>query len=69
MEFKSLYERYKEKLAKSVDVLVDDLTDTELKLIEESYDMFIAKIEEISVLEKDIKRLINENLNLKSMLD
>ena len=56
-------------LASRIIVSVDDLTDNELKLIEESFELFSEKLDEIQVLNEEIKRISIELANLKAMQD
>jgi hypothetical protein len=65
----SLKDRYVKLLASRIIVSVDDLTDNELKLIEESFELFSEKLDEIQVLNEEIKRISIELANLKAMQD
>jgi hypothetical protein len=65
----SLKDKYVKLLASRIIVSVDDLTDNELKLIEESFELFSEKLDEIQVLNEEIKRISIELANLKAMQD
>lgn len=56
-------------MADKITVSVDDLNDNEKILIEASYELFIEKLEDIKLLNDDIKRVTNELFNLKAMKD
>jgi hypothetical protein len=66
---KSLKEQYFKLLADSILLSVDDLTDNEKTLIERSFDLFENKLEDIKILNDEIKRISLELANLKSMND
>jgi len=65
----SLKERYVKLLASKIIVSVDDLTDNESKLIDESFELFNEKLEDIEILKEEVKRLSIELANLKAMQD
>jgi len=65
----SLKDKYIKLLADKITVSVDDLTDNELKLISESYELFSEKIDDIKLLNDQIKRISVELANLKAMHD
>lgn len=65
----SLKERYVKLLASKIIVSVDDLTDNESKLIDESFELFNEKLEDIQILKEEVKRLSIELANLKAMQD
>ena len=67
--FKSIKEQYYQIMADKITVSVEDLTDVEKTLIEEGYKLFIEKIEDIKIINDDLKRVTNELLNLKAMKD
>ena len=56
-------------LASKICVSIEDLTDNELKLIEESFNLFQEKIDDIKILNDELKRVSVELANLKSMND
>lgn len=68
-KFKSLKEEYTELLSSKITVSIEDLLENEKKLIEESFVLFKYKLEEIKVLNDEIKRLQIKLLNLKAMRD
>lgn len=65
----SLKEKYIKILAAKITVSVDDLTDNEMTLIKESFELFSEKLEEIKLLNDELKRVTIELANLKAMLD
>jgi hypothetical protein len=65
----SLKDKYIKLLAGKITVSVDDLTDNELKLINESYELFSEKLGDIRLLNEEIKRISVELANLKAMQD
>ena len=67
--FESLELRYKKMLASKICVSIEDLTDNELKLIEESYQLFQEKLDDVKILNDELKRISIELANLKSMND
>lgn len=65
----SLKDSYVKLLADHILVDVDDLTPTEVKLIDESFTLFKDKLNDIKDLNDEIKRLSLEVANLKAMSD
>ena len=65
----SLKDKYIKLLAGKITVSVDDLTDNELKLINESYELFSEKLDDIRLLNEQIKRISVELANFKAMQD
>jgi len=65
----SLKDKYIKLLASKITVSVDDLTDNELKLINESFELFSEKLEDIKILQDELKRVNIELINLKAMHD
>jgi hypothetical protein len=65
----SLKERYIKLLAERISVSVDDLTDNELKLIEESFEIFNERLNDITLLNDELRRVNIELANVKSMYD
>lgn len=65
----SLKDKYVKLLAGKITVSVDDLTDNELKLINESFELFSEKLDDIRILNDELKRISVELANLKAMQD
>lgn len=65
----SLKDKYVKLLAGKITVSVDDLTDNELKLINESFELFSEKLDDIRILNDELKRISIELANLKAMGD
>ena len=74
-KFKTLKEQYEEHIIlklfpdRRVEFSKEDLTDNEKIIIEVSYEMFQEKLEDIKILNDEIKRLSVENANLKAYND
>ena len=64
-----LKKQYKKMLADTITVSVEDLTENEEKLIDESFILFSSKLDDIKILNDEIKRISIELANLKSMQD
>jgi plasmid replication initiation protein len=69
MNLPSLKDEYVKVMANHILVTVDDLTPNERKLIDESFTLFKSKLEDIKILNDEVKRLSIELANLKSMQD
>jgi hypothetical protein len=65
----SLKDKYIKLLSSKITVSVDDLTDNELKLITESFELFDEKLDDIRILKDELKRVSIELANLKAMHD
>ncbi|MCK9446710.1 hypothetical protein M0Q50_07615 [bacterium] len=68
-KFKTQKEQFIDLLSDKISVSPLDLSENEKILIEESYEIFKYKEEEIKLLNADLKRINLELLNLKSMID
>ena len=69
MEFKTLKQRYTEMMANKISVSIEDLTDNEKSLIDAGYELFSEKMEDIKLLNDDLRRVSIELANLKSYKD
>ena len=67
--FKSLKDQYYDLVTGRITVSKEDLTKTEIKIIELGFDLMEEKLEDIKILKDNIKRLSIENANLKSYND
>jgi hypothetical protein len=65
----SLKKQYIKLMADHITVSVEDLSENEERLIEKSYSLFIEKMDDIKILNDEIKRISIELANLKSMHD
>ena len=65
-KIKSLRDRYIETMANKISVSLEDLTENEKRLIEEGYILFSERMEDIKILEDEVKRVSIELSNLKS---
>lgn len=65
----TLKNKYIKLLAGKITVSLDDLTDNELKLITESFELFSEKLDDIKILNDELKRISVELANLKAMHD
>jgi hypothetical protein len=68
-KFETLKEKYIKLLSSKISISKEDLTDNELTLINESFELFQEKIDEIKIISDDLKRVNIELVNLKSMND
>jgi uncharacterized small protein (DUF1192 family) len=62
-------EEYFKYVSNKILVKVDDLTENELKLISFGFELFNEKLDDIKLLNDEIKRLNIELSNLKAMRD
>ena len=62
-------EEYFKYLSNKILVKVDDLTENELKLISFGFELFNEKLDDIKLLNDEVKRLNIELSNLKAMRD
>ena len=69
MEFKSLRDRYTKMMADKISVSIEDLTPTEKGLIDYGYELFSEKMEDIKILNDELRRVSIELANLKSYRD
>jgi hypothetical protein len=65
----SIKDKYIKLLAGKITVSVDDLTENELSLITESFELFSEKLDDIKILNDELKRISVELANLKAMSD
>ena len=66
MDFKK---EYIKMMSDKLTISVEDLTENEKTLIEFSFTIFIEKLDEIKLLNDDVKRLSIELSNLKSYME
>jgi formate dehydrogenase maturation protein FdhE len=66
-KFLSIREQYTKILADSITVAVEDLSHTEIDIINKSFEMFTSKLDEIKANTDEIKRLSLELANTKAM--
>jgi len=62
----NLKKEYTKFLCNKITVIEEDLTDNEKKLIEESYLMFMEKLEDIKILQDENRRISIELANVKA---
>jgi hypothetical protein len=67
--FKSLKDQYYDLVTGRITVSKEDLTKTEIEIIELGFDLMEEKLEDIKILKDNIKRLSIENANLKAYND
>lgn len=65
----SLKEEYKKTIADKLSISIEDLTETELKIIDNCFDIFKDRLEDLKILTEENKRLSIENANLKAYKD
>jgi len=69
MEFKTLKEQYTDLIANRMCISKDDLTDSEKEIIEIGYELFFEKLEDIKILNDELKRVSIELANVKAYSD
>jgi len=65
----SLKERYTKLIADNLTISLEDLTETEKAVINESYVLFEEKMADLKIANDEIKRLAIELANYKAMYD
>jgi hypothetical protein len=65
----TLKKQYIKLLSDKMLVNGEDLTPNELILIEESFNLFLEKLDDIKILNDELKRVTIELINLKAMHD
>ena len=65
----TLKKQYTKLLSDKMLVSDEDLTPNELILIEESFNLFLEKLDDIKILNDELKRVTIELINLKAMYD
>lgn len=66
---KTLKEQYTDLMINRVCISKDDLTDSEKEIIEFGYELFSEKLDDIKILNDEIKRISLELANLKAYSD
>lgn len=69
MEFKTLKEQYTDLMVNRVCISKDDLTNSEKEIIEFGYELFSEKLEDIKILNDELKRVSLELVNLRAYSD
>jgi hypothetical protein len=67
--FKSLKDQYYDLVTDRIQVPKDDLTENEIRIIEFGFELMKEKLEDLKILNDDIKRLSIENANLRAYND
>ena len=67
--FRSLKDQYYDLVTDRIKVSKDDLTENEIRIIEFGFELMKEKLEDLKILNDDIKRLLIENANLKAYND
>ena len=67
--FKSLKDQYYDLVTDRIKVPKDDLTENEISIIEFGFELMKEKLEDLKILNDDIKRLSIENANLRAYND
>lgn len=60
---------YMKYVSEKIMISIEDLSDTEMEIINITFDLFKEKVDDIKMLNDDINKLQNAYLNLKSSLD
>ena len=66
---KSLIDQYYDIVTDRILVSKEDLTENEIKIIEIGFELIKEKLEDLKILNDEIKRLAIENANLKEYSD
>ena len=69
MEFKTLKEQYTDLIINRVCISKDDLTDSEKEIIKIGYELFFEKLEDIKILNDELKRVSIELAKVKAYND
>ena len=69
MEFKTLKEQYLDLVIDRITVSKEDLTEVEEQIINIGYELLSEKLEDIKILNDEIKRISLELANLKAYQD
>jgi hypothetical protein len=67
--FKSLKDQYYDLVTDRIKVPKEDLTENEISIIEFGFELMKEKLEDLKILNDDIKRLSIENANLRAYND
>ena len=67
--FKSLKDQYYDLVTDEIKVPKEDLTENEISIIEFGFELMKEKLEDLKILNDDIKRLSIENANLRAYND
>ncbi len=63
----SLKERYSKLIADKLTISLEDLTESEKAVINESFELFEEKMDDLKIANDEVKRLSNELANYKAM--
>lgn len=66
---KSLIDQYYDIVTDRILVSKEDLTENEIKIIEIGFELIKEKLEDLKIVNDEIKRLAIENANLKAYSD
>lgn len=69
MEIKSLKEQYIKLMADKISISIEDLSKTEKELIDFGYELFSEKMEDIKILNDELRRVSVDLANMKSYRD
>lgn len=69
MEIKSLKEQYIKLMADKISISIEDLSQTEKELIDFGYELFSEKMEDIKILNDELRRVSVDLANIKSYRD
>jgi hypothetical protein len=69
MEFKTLKEQYLDLVIDRITVSKEDLTEVEEQIINIGYELLSEKLDDIKILNDEIKRITLELANLKAFQD
>jgi len=69
LQYESIKDKYIKFICSKISIIKEDLTHVELSIIENSFNLFEEKLDDLKILEDKNKRLIIELANLKASLD
>lgn len=66
MEFKTLKEQYRDLVVEKLSISKEDLTETEETIIDIGYNLLVEKLEDIKILQDELRRVSIDLANMKS---
>ena len=69
MEFKTLREKYFDLVTSKLSISKEDLTETEETIIDIGYNLLIEKLDDIEILQKELRRVSLDLANMKAYKD
>lgn len=66
MEFKTLKEQYRDLVVDKLSISKEDLTETEDTIIDIGYNLLVEKLEDIKILQDELRRVSIDLANMKA---